>query len=265
MSFCSRVYSMTRLPDRWKHGTVPVIGLTGVIGAGKSQVAALLAKRGAVVIDADRMGHEVLEQPDVRRQVIDRFGAGVLAHGPGTTGTPGPINRQVLGAIVFESRHALDDLEAIVHPPMRQQFEQIIERETSRGIAPAVVVDAAILLESGWDKLCDLVVFVDAPRPVRLERVARGRGWTAEVLNTREAAQWSRDLKLGQAHFVIQNDSSLEILDQNVERLFRLVTRREPLDSHVFGTTVSNRLSGSSPSPGHFRTADALASRPLKA
>ena len=167
----------------------------------------------------------MLEQPEVRRQVIERFGAGVVAHGPDAAATLGPINRQALGSIVFASRPALDDLEAIVHPRMRQQFEAIIDRESVRGDAPAVVLDAAILLEAGWDSLCDLLVFVDASQPVRLDRVARGRGWTAEVLQAREAAQWPRERKLSRADIVIHNDSSLEILDQNVDRLFRLVDR----------------------------------------
>jgi len=249
-SSCSGVFSLASLPVpvRWKHGAVPVIGLTGAIGGGKSQVAALLGQRGAVVIDADRVGHEVLEQPEVRRQVIERFGALVVAHGPDATASLGAIDRQALGSIVFASRPALDDLEAIVHPQMRQQFEAIIDHESVRGRAPAVVLDAAILLEAGWDNLCDLVVFVDASQPVRLHRVARGRGWTAEVLQAREAAQWPRERKLSRADIVIHNDSSLEILDQNVDRLFRLATDRKSLDSRTSGTSASSRLSGSASS-----------------
>ena len=185
MSSCSGVFSLASLPDRWKHDTVPVIGLTGAIGGGKSQVAVLLGKRGAVVIDADVVGHAVLERPEVRRQVIERFGAGVVGHGPNASATLGPINRQALGSIVFASRPALEDLEAIVHPLMRRQFEEIIDRESVRGDAPAVVLDAAILLEAEWDDLCDLLVFVDASQQVRLERVARGRSWTAEDLQVR--------------------------------------------------------------------------------
>ncbi len=223
-SSSSDAFSLASLPGRWKHGAVPVIGLTGSIGGGKSQVAALLGKRGAVVIDADRVGHEVLEHPEVRRQVIERFGALVAEHEPDAAATPGPINRRALGSIVFAARPALDDLEAIVHPRMRRQFEAIIDRESVRGHVPMVVLDAAVLLEAGWDDLCDLSVFVDAPQPARLERVARSRGWTAEVLQAREAAQWPREHKLSRADIVIHNDSGFEILDQNVDRLFRLLS-----------------------------------------
>jgi dephospho-CoA kinase len=243
MSSCFGVFSMASLPDRWQHGAVPVLGLTGAIGGGKSQVASLLGKRGAFVIDADLVGHEVLEQPEICRQVIERFGPGVLGHGADAAVAPVSINRRALGSIVFASRQALDDLEAIVHPPMRRRFEVLIEREAVRGKAPAVVLDAAILLEAGWDSLCDLVVFVDASLPVRLQRVARDRGWTEEVLQNREAVQWPRDRKLGRADIVIHNDSTLEILDQEADRLFRLVTGRELLDSRVSATSGSSRLS----------------------
>jgi dephospho-CoA kinase len=248
MSSCSGVFSLVSLPDRWKQAAIPVIGLTGAVGGGKSQVAALLGKRGVVVIDADLVGHEVLEHPQVRRQVIKRFGVGVVARGADAAATLGTINRRALGLIVFASRSALDDLEAIVHPRMRRQFEEIIERVSVRGDSPAVVLDAAILLEAGWDSLCDLLVFVDASQPVRLERVASSRGWTADVLHAREAAQWPHDRKLSRADIVIHNDSSLEILDQNVERLFRLVTDREPFDSRLFGQSALSRLSCSASS-----------------
>ncbi len=223
-SSCADALSLASFPVRWKNGAVPVIGLTGAIGGGKSQVAALLGKRGAVVIDADRVGHEVLDRPEVRRQVIERFGAGVVEHGPDAGARPGSINRQALGSIVFAARPALVDLEAIVHPPMRQQFAAIIDREKVRGCTPMIVLDAAVLLEAGWDDLCDLLVFVDASQPVRLQRVSRARGWTAAVLQAREAAQWPREQKLSRADIVIHNDSTPELLDQNVARLCRLVT-----------------------------------------
>jgi dephospho-CoA kinase len=238
------VFTLASLPDRWMHGAFPVLGLIGAIGGGKSQVATLLGKKGAIVIDADLVGHEVLEQPEIRRQVIERFGAGVLARGSDGT-TPGPISRRALGAIVFSSRQALADLEAIVHPRMKQRFEAIIESAKLGSDAPAVVLDAAILLEAGWDKLCDLVVYVNAPEDLRVERVALERGWTAEALHSREAAQWPSDLKLGQADVVLCNDSSLEDLNRNVDRLFRLVTARKPFDPGVPKASGSSTLTSS--------------------
>ncbi len=238
------VVAFPALPDRWKYGVVPVIGLTGAIGAGKSQVAALLGKRGAVVIDADMVGHEVLEHPEVARQVIERFGPGVL-NGPVEANLAGPINRRALASIVFASRSVLHDLEAILHPPMRRQFERMIDREQSRGRAPLVVLDAAILLEAGWDELCDLVVFVTAAQAIRLARVASGRGWTRNVLQAREAAQWPEERKLEHADIVLHNDLTLESLEQSVDRLFRFVSGRERNDSRLPDTAASGRFSGS--------------------
>ncbi len=85
-----------------------------------------------------------------------------------------------------------------------------------------MVLDAAILLEAGWDELCDLIVFVEASWPVRLARVSRSRGWSAEVLRTREGAQWSCERKRAAAHVVLRNDD-LQRLDEKVDWLFRLL------------------------------------------
>jgi dephospho-CoA kinase len=213
---------MPPAPGRWKHGLIPVIGLTGLIGGGKSRVAALLGQRGAVVIDADAVGHEVLAQDETLRRVVERFGPGVLESSSGANHRQ--VDRKILGRVVFADPGARHDLEAIVHPEMRRRFEEAIKYETARGLATAIVLDAAILLEAGWDSLCDLVVFVDASFPVRLDRVARDRGWTEAVLRTREVAQWPADVKRERANLRIRNDASLEFLEQNVDRLLRMVT-----------------------------------------
>lgn len=205
---------------RWKHGVVPVLGLIGGIGGGKSQVAALLGARGAFVIDADAVGHEVLELPEVRQQVVARFGS--RAWKPSED--EGRVDRRVLGALVFADSAALRDLEAILHPRMRRRFEQTILREVGQGLARAVVLDAAILLEAGWDDLCDLVVYVDTPRAVRLERVSRQRGWTEETLRSREAAQWPCETKRSRADVVIANEGDLQRLELDVESFWRTIT-----------------------------------------
>jgi hypothetical protein len=89
---------------------------------------------------------------------------------------------------------------------MRSRFIDVIESEQLRGRAPAVVLDAAILLEAGWGDLCDRIVFVEASWPVRLARVARSRGWSAEALRAREDAQWSCERKKAAADVVLTND-----------------------------------------------------------
>jgi dephospho-CoA kinase len=196
-----------------------VIGLIGGIGSGKSAVAEILAARGSVVIDADRVGHELLSDREVREQIVARFGEVVLNQ-QATAGSPAPqIDRAALGAIVFADPVSRRGLEAIVHPRMRDQFRRDIERVTREGDARMIVLDAAILLEAGWDELCDRIVFVDAPRGERCQRVAKQRGWSPAVLESREAAQWPYDNKRSRADIVLANDSGIDSLNREVGRL----------------------------------------------
>jgi dephospho-CoA kinase len=216
-------YLPTRLPRaalRWRHGVSPVVGLTGGIGGGKSAVASLLGGHGAVVIDADRVGHEVLKDPGVRDQIVERFGAGVLAKGVAEPGRSPAIDRRALGAIVFADPQARHDLESIVHPRMRGRFVEIIgvELRSAVGAGRVVVLDAAILLEAGWDDLCDWIVFVDAPRDERFARVASQRGWSRETFDSREQAQWPCEEKRLRADLVITNDGGMDALSRDVER-----------------------------------------------
>lgn len=220
MSPCQSVQE-PRARGRFKHGSLPVVGLIGEIGGGKSQVAALLKECGALVIDADVVGHELLKDPVVRRKIVERFGAGVLA---GASDEPDPepaIDRRALGAIVFADPAARRDLEAMVHPRMRAWFSAVIERElcTGRGDIPFVVLDAAILLEAGWDDLCDLIVFVDAPLEQRIRRVREQRGWSPEKLEARERAQWPADDKRRRADLIINNDAGVDSLRQELKRI----------------------------------------------
>ena len=210
-----------RAAERKKHGAVAVIGLTGGIGGGKSSVAALLKERGALVIDADAVGHELLSDPRVQSQIAERFGRGVFSRNGAARGEPSSVDRKALGAIVFADRRALADLEAILHPKMRERFQRLIDQEASADSdgRRRVVLDAAILLEAGWDDLCDWIVYVDAPRDERMRRVDRERGWSQCAFEAREAAQWPCDRKRQRADFIIANDAGVDGLTQQVERL----------------------------------------------
>lgn len=202
----------------WKHGPIPVLGLIGGIGAGKSQVASALEAKGSLVLDADAVGHALLEQRPAREAVLRRFGPAILDNSA-PQGTL-RVDRRALGALVFSQPRALRDLEAILHPRMRRTFERAIARAARRGQAKAVVLDAAILLEAGWNALCDRLVFVTAPRATRLARLAAQRGWTDETLAAREAAQRPLEAKERLADFVINNDGDPEALTAEVERLW---------------------------------------------
>jgi dephospho-CoA kinase len=209
---------------RWKHGAIPVLGLVGGIGSGKSAAAAEFEKLGAFVIDADKVGHALLDQRPVLERVASRFGPGVLL--PVSEGEPPKVDRRALGARVFANPAALADLETILHPRMRRTFEKAIARTVRRGGSKAVVLDAAVLFEAGWDSLCDRVVFVDTPREQRLARVAEWRGWDDATLASREAAQWPLDRKSACCDAVVKNVAGLDSLGEEVGRVWKSVLAR---------------------------------------
>jgi dephospho-CoA kinase len=204
-----------------RRGTL-VVGLIGGIGSGKSQVSGMLEARGATVIVADTVGHKLLDDPQVRERIVSRFGAEVMTDAVCDGDRTPRIDRRALGAIVFADGAARHDLEAILHPRMRARFADVIDRaaEGENSRSGLVVLDAAILLEAGWDDLCDLIVFVDAPRSERLRRVFEERGWSEDTLKSREQAQWPVDEKRRRADFVIANDRGLDQLSLEVDRLF---------------------------------------------
>ena len=136
-----------------------VIGITGSICAGKSLAVSRLRELGYADIDVDRLGHAALERE--KTQVVARFGPGVLAPG-------GAVDRRTLGRMVFADRAALRDLEGIVHPAMISEVERLVAAGSGR-----TVVNAAILFRMGLERLCDLVVCIDAPFLLRLARVMR--------------------------------------------------------------------------------------------
>lgn len=168
-----------------------VVGLVGGIGAGKSHVAGVLASRGALALDADRIGHSLLENLAVRDAVVREFGPRIL-------GAEGSIDRKALGVIVFEDKGRRIKLEAILHPLIRAELERRIDE--TEGV---VVLDAAILFEAGWDALCDQIVFVEAPVDIRHRRLRDGRGWSPAEIARREAAQWPLDWKRRRADVIL--------------------------------------------------------------
>ena len=235
----------------WKHGMTPVIGLIGGIGGGKSQVSGMLAARGAIVIVADAVGHELLNDPVVRDQIVDRFGADVMT-GPASLADAGPrIDRRALGAIVFADPAARRGLEAILHPRMRARFADSIDRaaQVDGPGARLVVLDAAILLEAGWDDLCDLIAFVDAPRAERVRRVVAERGWSEETLESRESAQWPIVEKRRRADFVITNDAGFDQLSRQIDRLLAFLEERTRPAAVTSGRCLELGAASTTPRP----------------
>lgn len=195
-----------------------VIGLTGGIAAGKSTVSQMLAACGAYVIDADRIGHEVIA-PDGEAypEIIVTFGTGVLDE-------DGTISRPKLARVVFNDPEALQRLNGISHPRMAERMEREIRqiRARPRADQPALIVlDAAILFEAGWDALCDEVWAVNVAPEVAVERLVQRNDMTPEDARARLQAQLGNAERARRADRVIRNEGSLEALHDQVQGLWR--------------------------------------------
>lgn len=195
--------------------TKPVIGLIGAIGAGKSTVAAAFARRGGFVVDADKLGHDALEQPEIRRMVLDRWGAKGI-----TRSTDGGLDRRAIAAVVFNNPKERAALEGMVFPYIGERADAEIARAQADASAKFIVVDAAVMLEAGWN-MCGRIVYVDAPRPVRVARLATRSGWNEADLDARESAQWPAEEKKKRCDAVIVNEGSREELQEKVDRLLK--------------------------------------------
>ncbi len=194
--------------------TKPIIGLIGGIGSGKSRVAAEFNRRGARVIAADQLGHEALRQPEIKDQAVAHWGRGILD-------PDGEINRPRLGAIVFADPEQRRALEALSFPWIERRFREEAERAQADPNVAVIVLDAAILLEAGWSSICDRIVYVHAPRAVRLQRLAEQRGWSAKEVAARETAQLSLTDKVTRADYAVDNSGSPEDVARQVDDLLR--------------------------------------------
>ncbi|MGW1378095.1 dephospho-CoA kinase [Streptomyces sp. NPDC002446] len=187
------------------------VGLTGGIGAGKSEVSRLLASYGAVIVDADKIAREVVEPgtPGLAA-VVEEFGDGVL--------TPdGTLDRPKLGGIVFADPEKLKALNALVHPLVGARSAEL---EASAGPDAVVVHDVPLLTENGLAPLYDQVVVVDAAPQTQLDRLMRLRGMTEDEAKSRMAAQATREQRLAIADLVIDNDGPLEALEPQVRAVW---------------------------------------------
>jgi len=192
-----------------------VIGITGGIGSGKSAATRVLGELGAVVIDADRVGHEVYQPGSVGwERVVAEFGPQVVA-------ADGTIDRQRLGAIVFSDPAQLARLNAIVHPLIRDAVAARIGAEQGAGRAPAIVVEAALLVEARWNTLVDEVWVIIAPQALVEQRLATQRGLAPAAVAARIRAQLGDTERAAQAHVVIENSGSLDQLRERLTAVWR--------------------------------------------
>ncbi|MEW2553121.1 dephospho-CoA kinase [Streptomyces zhihengii] len=193
------------------------VGLTGGIGAGKSEVSRLFVSYGAVLVDADRIAREVVEPgtPGLAA-VVEAFGQEVL--------TPqGALDRPKLGAVVFSDPERLATLNAIVHPLVGARSREL---EAAAGPDDVVVHDVPLLTENGLAELYDVVVVVDASPETQLDRLVRLRGMSESDARARMAAQATREERRAVADLVIDNDGPLGELEPQVRKVWDELSRR---------------------------------------
>lgn len=195
---------------------IRVVGLLGGIASGKSFVAQEFVRHGAGMLDADRAGHAALRLPEIKTAARDRWGEAVFD-------STGQIDRQKLAKIVFAPPPSgpkdRSFLEKITHPIIFRYLAEQAADMASEGV-PLAILDAPLILEAAWDKLCERLVFVDAPREVRLVR-AQQRGWSEAEFAAREGVQNSLDSKRRRADVIIDNSGSPEHTQAQIERVWQ--------------------------------------------
>ena len=190
-----------------------LVGLTGNIGSGKSTVAQLLSERGATIIDADVLARRAVEQgTPAYASIVERWGTSILA-------ADGLIDRTALRRIVFSEPQELEQLNAIVHPEVERMLGALVQQARQRGDR-LVVCDIPLLFERRMTDAFDRILLVDAPRPVRLERLVRERGLRETEAMAMIVAQMPAELKRARADFVIDNVGTLTQLDQRVAEVW---------------------------------------------
>ena len=197
-----------------------VIGLAGGIGTGKSEVSRILKELGASVLDADKYGHEVyLPNTDGLREIVATFGEDVLL-------PSGEVDRRALGGKVFGNPEAMEKLNAIAWPRIRQKIIDGIEEQRREG-TQVVVLDAAVLIEAGWTDLTDEVWVSTAPEADVIRRLQARNNLTEEQVRARMSSQTPIEEKMKHADLIVDNDADLDGLRRKVEALWeeRLVSK----------------------------------------
>ncbi len=197
-------------------GSLPTLGICGGIGSGKSTVAAILAELGCVVCDSDAVAREALLDGAIRDEIVSWWGPGVLDES-------GEIDRGAVAKIVFVRPRQRQRLESLVHPWIETRRRALFEQAPPD--APALVIDAPLLFETGLDRECDAVIFVDTNRDRRVARLTGSRGWNEAELTKREKSQLSLDDKRARADYFVINNGDLDELSEQVRRILNELTQ----------------------------------------
>jgi len=194
-----------------------VVGVTGAVASGKTTVAQMLAEIvGGRIISADDIGHELLaSDAEIKQQVIERWPDACAG---------GEVSRQRLARIVFDSPGELAELNRIIHPRILERIRE--EIDTAVKESPAwVVLDAALLFETGLDKACDVRIFVETTSSIRAQRVKQWRGWKDGELGARQKAQMPPQRKRELCNHTVVNNGSKNETKQQIEEIVTLIKR----------------------------------------
>jgi len=191
----------------------PIIGILGAIASGKSMVAKELENRGCAVIDADVIAKEFLQTDDIKRQIREKFGNEVFD-------AAGQIDRKKLAEKVFNCYEAVKLANSIIHPPVLKKTEELIEQYQKDANVKAIVLDVPLLLEAGWEKRCNKLIFVRCDERLRLQRIAKKGVFDENQLKKRENFQISLDKKEKISHYMLDNNDGLSELTKQIGEIF---------------------------------------------
>lgn len=201
-----------------------IIGLTGNIATGKSAVMKLAAERGALIIDADRVVHDLLRQDEnIRQSITDTFGPGVRL-------PDGQINRVALGRVVFSDEQQLQKLEDILHPAVREEIARRVATAVATAHVPVVMIEAIKLLEGPLAAVCDQIWVTTCSRVTQLERLRVCRGMDDESAVARIDAQPPQEDKIARADVVIHTDGLMTATQEQFERYWAVLDHLEQED-----------------------------------
>ena len=194
----------------------PIIGIIGGVGSGKSTVATEFAKLGCKVIDADKIAHELLEKKAAKEKIVDLFGQVIL-------NSAGKIDHKKLADVVFADADKLSSLNEIIHPLVLGRAEELIKQYNRQNEVKAVVLDMPLLVEVGWARRCDKLIFVDCKRQLRVDRAKKMGVFEENQLKIRENFQISLDNKANLTDNIIDNNSDFSALAKQVTDIFSYI------------------------------------------
>jgi len=197
-------------------GRKPIIGILGGVGSGKSTVAAEFAKLGCKVIDADKIAHELLDKKTVQDRIVALFGKNILD-------SSGKIDHKNLADVVFADADKLSSLNKIIHPLVLERAEELIRQYNRQNEVKAIVLDMPLLVEVGWARRCDKLIFVDCKRQLRVDRAKKMGVFDENQVKIRENFQISLDNKANLTDNIIDNNSDFSALARQVTDIFSYI------------------------------------------